>query len=256
MSATAQPKLSGKVILVTGAAGSIGGAVSQMLASQGATIILLDKQIPALEKRYDLIKQASYPEPAIYPLDLKGAAVSDYDTLVHNIEQQIGRLDGLIHCAAMLGQLAPFAHQDPKLWAEVIHVNLTAPSLLTRACLPLLSEQRESFVTFTGDDQAAKAYWGAYGISKNALITLCEQLAAELSATTSITVNGFMPGKVSSEIHKRAFPAASDRHLPTVEEMATYYLALSGPAGKTFHGQFASAADLPRQMPDETSLTY
>ena len=256
MSETTQPDLSGKVILVTGAAGSIGGAVSQMLASQGATIILLDKEIPALEKRYDQIKQAGFSEPAIYPLDLKGASVSDYDTLAHNIEQQIVRLDGLIHCAAMLGQLAPFAHQDPKLWAEVIHVNLTAPSLLTRACLPLLSEQQESFVTFTGDDQAAKAYWGAYGISKNALITLCQQLAAELTATTTITVNGFMPGKVRSKLHKRAFPAANDQSLPTVEEMATYYLALSGPAGKSFHGKFATATDLPRQMTDEASLSY
>ena len=113
-------ELSDTVILVTGAANGIGAAVAKAYAAEGATIVLLDKDVPGLEKTYDAINTSSTPA-AIYPLDLKGAGIDDYRDLVNTLETEFGRLDGLVHCAASLGQLAPIEHQDPLSWSETLH---------------------------------------------------------------------------------------------------------------------------------------
>ena len=189
--------LSDKVILITGAANGIGAAVAKAYAAEGATIILLDKDVPGLEKTYDAVVVSSI-QTAIYPLDLKGASVGDYTALVNTIETHFGRLDALVHCAAMLGQLAPIEHQDPTTWSETLHINLTAPFLLTKACLPLLKKQQQAAIIFTTDQHKAKAYWAGYGISKAGIETLAKQLADELETEGRIEVHCIDPGKVKT----------------------------------------------------------
>jgi len=68
-----QDLLKDKVILVTGATGGFGKAVSLALARHGATVVLLAKSLRRVEALYDEIEQAGYPLPAIYPIDLAGA---------------------------------------------------------------------------------------------------------------------------------------------------------------------------------------
>src|SRR5690606_9454055 len=113
--------LSERIILITGAANGIGASVAKACAAQGATVVLLDKQVPALEQVYDAIEQQGSPTPAIYPLDLKGATQADYQQLAHTVEAHFGGLHGVIHCAATLGQLAPVEHQDGVTWLETLH---------------------------------------------------------------------------------------------------------------------------------------
>ena len=216
--------LSDKVILVTGAANGIGAAVAKAYAAQGATIVLLDKDVTGLEKTYDAIA-ASSVQAAIYPLDLKGAGIEDYADLVNSIESSLSRLDGLVHCAAMLGQLAPITHQDPITWSETLHVNLTAPFLLTKACLPLLKKQQQGDIIFTTDDHKDKAYWAGYGISKAGIETLAKQLADELEAEGRIQVHCIEPGQVQTALFSRAFPAITPHHLPSPDEAVSPYLS-------------------------------
>jgi NAD(P)-dependent dehydrogenase (short-subunit alcohol dehydrogenase family) len=216
--------LSDKVILITGAANGIGAAVAKAYAAEGATIILLDKDVPGLEKTYDAVVVSSI-QTAIYPLDLKGASVGDYTALVNTIETHFGRLDALIHCAAMLGQLAPIEHQDPTIWSETLHINLTAPFLLTKACLPLLKKQQQAAIIFTTDQHKAKAYWAGYGISKAGIETLAKQLADELETEGRIEVHCIDPGKVKTAFFSRAFPAAEQHHLPSPDDVSSLYLS-------------------------------
>lgn len=214
--------LSNKVILVTGAANGIGAAVAKAYAAEGATIVLLDKDVPGLEKTYDAIGTSS-AQAAIYPLDLKGAGIEDYTDLVNSIESNFGRLDGLVHCAAMLGQLAPIAHQDPITWSETLHVNLTAPFLLTKACLPLLKKQQAGII-FTTDEHKDRAYWAGYGISKAGIEALAKQLADELETEGRIRVHCIEPGQVQTALFSRAFPAIAPHHLPSPDEAVSPYL--------------------------------
>lgn len=216
--------LSDNVILITGAANGIGAAVARAYAAEGATIILLDKDVPGLEKTYDAVVISSM-KSAIYPLDLKGASVDDYTDLVNTIETQFGRLDALVHCAATLGQLAPIEHQDPATWSETLHINLTAPFLLTKACLPLLKKQQQATIIFTTDQHKAKAYWAGYGISKAGIETLAKQLADELETEGRIEVHCIDPGKVKTALYNRVFPAAEQHHLPSPDEVTSLYLS-------------------------------
>lgn len=218
-------QLKQRVILITGAARGIGASVAQACAAHGATVILLDRLVPQLEVVYDQIEQAGGPTPAIYPLDLKGASAPDYQQLADTIKQQFGRLDGLIHCAAALGQLAPVEHQDIKVWLETVHVNLTAAYLLTQACLPLLKQQSGSQLIFSTDVHKDKAYWGAYGISKAGIEAFAGQLAEELEAQGKVSVHCIEPGNVQTELYKRAFPAIDPSGLPRPVDVAPLFIS-------------------------------
>ena len=121
-----------RIILVTGAGTGIGAAVAKSCARYGATVILLDKVIRNLEQVYDAIESASAVQPAIYPMNLEGASEKDYLDLATIIEKEFGRLDGLLHNAAMLGALIPIAHFESELWYKILQVNLNGPFLMTR----------------------------------------------------------------------------------------------------------------------------
>ena len=114
-----QDLLSERVILVTGAGRGIGAAVARSYAQYGATVILLDKVVRELEQVYDTIESAAGVQPAIYPMNLEGASENDYLNLANTIEKEFGRLDGLLHNAAMLGALIPIAHFESELWYNV-----------------------------------------------------------------------------------------------------------------------------------------
>lgn len=234
--------LKDKVIVVTGAGNGIGAAIAKHYATYGAHIILLDKNIPALEKTYDeIVELATSTDPSIYPLDLKGATIEDYATLVASINDNYGQLDGVVHCAATLGQISPVAHQDPKSWAETLHVNLTAPYLLTKACLSLLEKANTASVIFTTDANQNKAYQSAYGIAKAGIESLSKQLADELESEGRIRVNCIDPGTVRTDLHARAFPGIDPTHLPAAQDITNAYLFLMSDDSFNTTGQVLKA---------------
>ena len=211
--------LKDRVILVTGATGGFGRAASLALAEQGATVILLARNLRLVEGLYDDIEEAGYPIPAIYPINFEGATEADYQQLAENVENQLGRLDGMVHCAAMLGGPSPFVQSDTDTWYRVHQVNLHAPYLLTRACLPLLSRAAQGSVLFMVDDKQS-AYWDAYQVSKQALQAMALLLAREYDGS-SLRVNCFNPGKTMSPMQLRAYPGAGDNEsLPRPEDHA------------------------------------
>ena len=217
--------LKDKVILVTGATGGFGKVVSIHLARHGATVVLLGKNLRLVESLYDEIEQSGYPTPAIYPINLEGATEQDYAALAQNIESQLGRLDGMIHCAAILGAPTIFAQSDPATWYQVHQVNLHAPYLLTRACLPLLSRSDKASILFMTDDKTG-AYWDAYQVSKQALAAMAGLLAREYEGS-NIYVNCYNPGKTRTALHIRAYPAADENdELPPPEKHVNTFLYL------------------------------
>jgi NAD(P)-dependent dehydrogenase (short-subunit alcohol dehydrogenase family) len=242
MQYTASPDLLKEhVILITGAGSGIGSAVARAFAQHGATVILLDKKIPALEQVYDGIIAGGHATPALYPLDLKGAKITDYDDLADSISDNFGRLDGVVHCAASLGQIAPVQHQDPIVWLETLHVNLTAPYFLTRACLALMQKQDNASIIFTTDDHKDSAYWSGYGIAKAGIESLSKQLADELESEGSVRVNCIDPGRVKTPLLSRAFPGLNPSDLPLAEEVVSSYLYLMGKDSLNINGELIKA---------------
>ena len=109
-----------RIILITGASDGIGRALARHTAELGARVVLHGRNVAKLEAVYDGIVAAGGPQPAIYPMDLEGATPDDYRDLAENVESQLGRLDGLLHNAGLLGSLTPIEHYDPVEWLRVI----------------------------------------------------------------------------------------------------------------------------------------
>jgi len=236
--------LKDRVILVTGAGSGIGRAVARCLAGHGATVVLLDRAIRMLEQVYDAIEKAGGPQPAIYPMNLEGASPKDYADLAQVLDTEFGRLDGLLHNAALFEGLTPIANYDIEFWYRILQVNLNAPFMLTQAVLGLLNRSADASVVFTTDQvgDAGRAYWGAYAVAKGGAQTLMKLLASELETNTPIRVNSIDPGQVRTELILRAYPGRDPAEWARPEDILAAYLYLLGPdskgiTGRTFHTQ-------------------
>jgi NAD(P)-dependent dehydrogenase (short-subunit alcohol dehydrogenase family) len=245
-----QDLLSDRIILITGAGDGIGRAAALACAAHGATVVLLGRTIRKLEETYDQIEQAGHPQAAIYPLNLEGATPKDYDDLAATLETEFGRLDGLLHNAALLGALSPIAHQDIELWFKVMQVNLNAPFLLTRACLGLLMKSPDASVVFTSDSvgRQGRAYWGAYGVSKFGIEGLSQILAQEMETNTTVRVNTVNPGPTRTRLRTNAYPGENALALPTPDSLMPAYLYLLGPDSRGVTGRQFDAQNFDRPV--------
>jgi NAD(P)-dependent dehydrogenase (short-subunit alcohol dehydrogenase family) len=233
--------LKGRVILIAGAHGGLGSAASLACARAGASVVLLGRKLPKLNRLYDaLAKEGS--EPVLYPLDLEGASPDDYAELAARIESELGRLDGVLHCAAEFRGLTPLAHTDPAAFARAIHVNLTAPWWLTQACLPLLSKADDAAVVFAVDDLqlTRQAFWGGYGIAQHGLAALVGMLHAEL-ANGPVRVSALQPGPMRTGLRAQAFVEEDDRVARDPAEYADACVTLLSSAGRRHRGQVWNA---------------
>ncbi len=217
-------RLDDKIILITGAGDGIGKAAALACAQSGATVILLGRTVHKLEQVYDEINDNGGPQPAIYPMNLEGATPGDYDDLHNNIDKEFGRLDGLLNNAGWLGASTPIEIYDIELWYKVMQVNLNAPFMLTKACIPLLRKSSSARIVFTADDKIS-AYWGAYGAAKAGQLSLMQILADELESK-NIPVNAVNPGPVRTRFRALAFPAEDKRHLFKPEDIAHVFVYL------------------------------
>lgn len=240
--------LANRIILITGAGDGIGKAAALSCAAHGATVILLGRTIPKLEAVYDAIEQAGHPQAAIYPMNLEGATPKDYLDLAATLDREFGRLDGLLHNAAILGSVSPMAHQDVDLWFKVMQVNLNAPFLLTRACLGLLMKSEDASVIFTSDKvgRSGRAYWGAYGVSKFGIEGMSQILAQELETNTQVRVNSIDPGAVRTRMRSIAYPGENALANPLPESIMPAYLYLLGADSRGISGQQFSAQEFIR----------
>lgn len=236
-----------RVILITGAAGSLGTIAARACAAQGAQTVLLDKAVKRLEWLYDEIVGSGHPRPALYPLDFAGATEADYGELAQTLDSEFGSLHGLLHSAAELGVLGPLADVDGVSLERALRINLTAPHLLTRALLPLLSRSSDASVVFTSDTSANRkqAYWGAYGIAKIAVEGLALVLAQELEAAGRVRVNIFEPGPVNSALRMKSHPGEHADRRSDPAMLASRYIQLLGPSsrgttGVVFRGPLAA----------------
>lgn len=234
--------LNGKVILVTGAGDGIGRQAAISYAQHGATVILLGRTVKKLESVYDEIEAAGYPQPAIIPLDMLGATRQHYWDMADTIEQQFGKLDGILHNAGLLGVLSPFDQIEEKAYDEVMQVNVKATFLMTQALMALIQKSDDGRIVFTSSTvgHAGRAFWGTYAMSKFATEGMMQVLADELS-NTSVKVNAINPGGTRTKMRASAFPAEDAKTLKTPLDIMPLYLYLMAPEGKDVNGQCIDA---------------
>ena len=231
-------ELEGKVILVTGANRGFGLAITMDLAKAGATVIMLGRDLGSLEYAYDAVVDAGFKEPILYPLDLEGATPENYQELQDNILDQFKKLDGLIHNAAILGTQMPIDQYDIKLWYSTLQINLSAPFMLTQFLIPALMKSNDARILFLSSTvgRKARAYWGAYSVSKFGIEGFAKTLSEELEKT-QITVNTINPGKIRTEMRRTAYPAEDASTVPRPEEKSPVIVYLLSNEGSKINGE-------------------
>jgi len=185
--------LSGKVALVTGASGGIGGSIAKALHTQGAKVVLSGTRMDALEHMKSLLGSNAVIAPAnlsdiasveALPKAAEAAAGAPIDILVNNAGITRDNL---------------FLRMKDEEWDQVIAVNLTAAFRLSRGVLRGMMKKRwgriiqiTSIVGATGNPGQ-----GNYAAAKAGLIGMAKSLAAEV-ASRSITVNAIAPGFIQT----------------------------------------------------------
>lgn len=228
--------LKDRVVLVAGAHGGLGSEASIACARAGATVVLLGRKVAKLNRVYDAVAAAG-PEPLLYPLDLEGASADDYAEMATRIGSELGRLDGVLHCAAEFRGLTPLQQTDPADFARAIHVNLTARWWLSQACLPLLAQAEDPALVFAVDDpvRAGGAYWGGYGLAQHALIGLVGMLQAELGP--KVRVAGLQPGPMRTPLRAKAYLEEGNRQAREPATYAEACVTLLSSAGAAHRGR-------------------
>tara|TARA_R110002110_G_scaffold415858_1_gene658552 strand:+ start:6042 stop:6794 length:753 start_codon:yes stop_codon:yes gene_type:complete len=219
--------LQDQVILITGASRGLGRCLALKVAEYGATTILMGSNLKKLESVYDQIVDNGWVEPALQPINFLGAGPKEIQDISQSVKKMFGRLDGVIHNAAKLGQVCPIANMPPHKWQEAIHVNLNIPFMLTHSLLPLLSKSDKAKIIFTGDmnTQPAQAYWSAYAASKQGVTAISQSLAEELEGT-NIQVNCVYPPELRTSLRVNHFPGINPESFIAPESITHNYIYL------------------------------
>ena len=220
--------LTGRIALVTGASRGIGAAAAVALSGNGAHIVAVARTVGGLEELDDRIKAAG-GTATLVPLDMKDS--EGIGRLAAALKERHGKLDILLGNAGILRTPTPLDHIEPKDWDEIIAVNVTANWRLIRAFDPLLKLSdagRAVFVT-SGLAAMARAYFGAYAVSKGALEVLVRTYAAEC-ASSNVRANLFSPGQTRTRMMSTAFPGIDPETLPTPEQVAEKIVPLCLPS--------------------------
>lgn len=234
-----QKRLDGRIALITGASRGIGRAVAKRFALEGAHPVLIARTQAALEELDDEIRSACGVEATLVPMDLKDYAA--IDKIGAALYERFGKLDVMVANAGLLGVLTPMHQIDPKVWDEVMAVNLTACWRLTRSMDPLLRASdsgRAIYVTSTVGQQP-RAFWGSYAVSKAAL-DMMAKVYAEETQKTNIRVNILNPGPTRTGMRASAMPGEDPQTLKTADSIAHEFVKLAEESC-TQHGEMIVA---------------
>ena len=217
--------LAGRIAVVTGASRGIGYHAAKAFGGAGAHVVAVARTVGGLEELDDAIKAAG-GTATLVPLDLKDSP--GIDRLGAAIFERWGRLDLLLANAGVLGQLSPLGHVPPKVWDEVMAVNVTANWRLIRSLDPLLrqSEAARAIFMTSGAADGDHPFWGPYAVSKAALEALAATYASE-TRKTRIRVALVNPGAVRTAMRAQAMPGEKPETLPHPSETAAKLLDLA-----------------------------
>lgn len=232
-----------RLILITGAGDGIGREAALTYARHGARLVLLGRTERKLhDVRAEILRETG-TQSLVVPCDLLTVTAEACAALAADLEKQIPHLDGVLHNAGLLGDIAPIPAQNPAVWHQVMQVNVNATFMLTQALLPLLLNAASPSLVFTSSSvgRVGRAEWGAYSVSKFATEGLMQVLADEYRHQ-HLRVNCINPGGTRTAMRASAFPEEDPNRLKTPAEIMPLYLYLMGDdskrkTGMTFDAQ-------------------
>jgi NAD(P)-dependent dehydrogenase (short-subunit alcohol dehydrogenase family) len=202
--------LAGKVVLVTGGSQGIGLACAAEAVAAGARVAIAARSSDTLREAEARLAEIR-GEDAVRAFVADVGVASAVDALVAEVVGWAGRIDGLVHAAAVLGPIGPALDLDPAEWLDAVRIDLWGTFLVARAVGRVMREQGGGRMVLLSGGGATSPFpnFSAYAASKAGVVRLAETLAAEL-AEHGIEVNALAPGFVATRIHD-AVLAAGER---------------------------------------------
>ncbi|MFH8657463.1 SDR family NAD(P)-dependent oxidoreductase [Streptomyces afghaniensis] len=236
--------LSGKSVIVTGAASGIGRAAALRLAREGARVVVADLNAEGAKSVVGAIESAGGTAVAVTG-DLSDGAV--VDAVVAAAVGTFGGIDVLVNNAGVMDSMSAAADVTDAEWERVLRINLTAPFLLTRAALPHMIAAGGGAIVNTASEAALRgsAAGTAYTASKHGVLGLTRSLAV-MYRDQGIRTNAIAPGGTATgitagvHIDREAHgPAIVGRHFvnmgricePEEQAAAIVYLASDAASG-------------------------
>ena len=223
-----------RVVMVTGAAGNLGAAITRAFQAAGAKMVLVDRAADRLPGIYP--KLADSPDHFL----ATSVDVTDAETveaMVKETIQRFGRIDVLANVAG--GYRAGTAvHETPfETWDFMLNLNARSVFIVSRGVIPHMLEQGQGKIISVAARAALKggAKMGAYSVSKSAVMRLSESMSAELKRS-GINVNCVLPSTIDSPQNRRAMPDADYSRWVKPEAMADVVLFLASDAARAVHG--------------------
>lgn len=219
--------LSGQLALVTGASRGIGAATAEALAAAGAHVVLTARDARALEAVEQRIFEAG-GSATIAPMDL--ADPDGIARLAAAVTERWGKLDVLVHCAAVLPDLTSVVDIDQAALSKALTINVLAVQALIARFDPLLRKSADPRLIHLTTSVASepRAYWGAYAASKTAGEVLVDCYAQEVRNTSKVRVAIVDPAATRTAMRAKAYPGEDPATLKGPEAVAERLIALLG----------------------------
>jgi len=178
--------------LLTGAGSGMGAVLADRLLERGDSLVLLAR---STERAHDL--RADLPDATVLVADLADAAA------VEAVAGQLpDSLDSVVHAAGIV-DLGRVAELTTDAWQSQVAINLVAPAVLTRICLPAVRAARGTVVFVnSGQGLAASPGWSAYAASKHGLRALADALRAE-EQEHGVRVTTVYPGRTATPMQQK-----------------------------------------------------
>ena len=196
-------ELRGRVALITGGSKGIGRACAIAFARDGVNIAVTGRTLSQLEATAESVRELGC-EALVCQSDF-----IDRDQvagIAPTVLSEFGRIDILVNNAAIIHPRIDLVDLSDDTWYDVIEVNLNAAAMLTKSVVPTMIEQNNGSIINISSIGGRTGGRGrsAYRVTKAALISLTQSLAAELHEH-GINVNAICPGGTDTEGYREAF---------------------------------------------------
>ena len=225
---------SGRVVMVTGAAGNLGQAVARGFQAADATLVLVDRAADRLSRLFPELA-GSDAHLLATSVDMTDAAA--VEAAVGEAIQRFGRIDVLANTVGGYRAGTPL-HQTPlDTWDFMLDLNARTVFIASRAVIPHMLEQGSGRIISVAARAALKgaARSSAYSASKSAVVRLTETMAGELRRK-GVNANCVLPGTIDTPGNRQSMPDANHSRWVKPEEIADVILFLASDAARAIHG--------------------
>ncbi|WP_433634972.1 SDR family NAD(P)-dependent oxidoreductase [Nocardia sp. CA-120079] len=194
-------RFQGKVVVVTGAAGALGIAITRRLAAEGAALLLVGSgRMPLTET----VAAAEAAGAKVATVEADIVTAEGVQTYIAAAREQFGRIDVLINLAGIEGLIAPLVQYDDEVFDKVLLTNTRSVYLGIKHAAPIMIEQGGGVIINMSSAAGVLGMpmFGPYVASKHAILGLTKSAAAELGQF-NVRVAAVTPGPIESPMMDR-----------------------------------------------------